>query len=235
LEDEMDRVLIVDDDPSVCDLIRAVLSDDGFVMREAPDLRRARDILKAEDISVCLVDLQLKGGSGLDLVKELSGSSQVGTIILSGRADVVDRVIGLEFGADDYMTKPFHARELSARVRRMSARIGQLRARGETRAAREPLQLGRWSIDPVRYTVTDATGARVSLSKPEVRALATLVENRGVVLSRDQIHAAVMGPVERHPTDRRVDVYVSNIRKKLGAGESGDLIRTVHRVGYIVD
>jgi DNA-binding response OmpR family regulator len=231
----MERVLIVDDDPTVCDVIRAILSDEGYVMREAADLGRARDILKAEDISVCLVDLQLRGSSGLDLVRELSGSTSTGTIILSGRSDVIDRVIGLEFGADDYVTKPFHARELTARVKRMATRIAQLRQRSNARVAKEPLRLGPWEIDPLRYTVVGENGERVSLSKPEVRTLATLVENRGTVLSRDAIHAAIMGHVERHPADRRIDVYVSNIRKKLAHGESGEIIRTVHRVGYIVD
>lgn len=231
----MDRVLVVDDDPSICDLIRAILSDEGYVMREAPDVNRARDILKNEDISVCLVDLQLKGSSGLELVKELSGSRSTGTIILSGRADVIDRVIGLEFGADDYVTKPFHARELSARVRRMSNRIAQLRTKTPPRPASAPLRLGPWEIDPVRYTVTGETGERVNMSKPEVRTLATLVEHRGTVLSRDAIHAAITGPVERHPADRRIDVYISNIRKKLARPDGVEVIRTVHRVGYIVD
>lgn len=229
----MDKILVVDDDIHVCDVVADLLSENEFVVKQANTLKRAREVLASGDIIVAIVDIRLHEGNGLDLIKDLNGSRTTGTLILSGCTDVVDRIIGLEFGADDYLTKPFHTRELLVRVKRMVSRMHQLSGRGELREPVMPLRIRDITIDPARHMVTAGDGSPINLSKPEVRTLATLVENRGVVMSRDDIQALVVGPFDRHPDDRRVDVYISNIRRKLACEKN--LIRTVHRIGYIVD
>ncbi|WMS42975.1 response regulator transcription factor [Acuticoccus sp. MNP-M23] len=228
--------LVVDDDEGVRELVTDVLQMEGYAVRTASNLADARRALSREEIVICIVDLNLTSENGIDLVKELSGSQRTAVIILSGRGDVFDVVIGIEIGADDYISKPFHTRELSARVKRAGARIMQLREQVHPVAADGPVAFGEFSIDPRRYSVTHTSGQNVALSKPEIRLLAALVTNSGNVLSRDTLHHMVIGPGERNPMDRRIDIYVSSIRKKLASFCNGaEVIRTVHRVGYIID
>ncbi len=229
--------LVVDDDADVRDLVIDVLEMEGYTVRAASNLADARTALTKEDVVICIVDLNLASENGIDLVKELSGSQRTAVIILSGRGDVFDVVIGLEIGADDYISKPFHVRELSARVKRAGLRITQLRDQAQPpNCASGQVAFGDFSIDARRYIVSHKTGETISLSKPEIRMLSALVHNKGNVLSRDTLHGMVVGPAERDPMDRRIDIYVSSIRKKLSPFCDGEeVIRTVHRVGYIID
>ena len=149
----------------------------------------------------------------------------------------VDRTIGIEVGADDYMAKPFDARELLARVKRQASRMARFRDTPEPAETGEILPnqpLGEWTVDFARRRVTSNDGRQARLSDAEFRALEALLIQRGTIVSRDDIHEAVVGHRDRDPLDRRVDVLISCIRRKLKLNELSN-IRTVHRVGYIID
>ncbi|MBJ3775916.1 response regulator transcription factor [Acuticoccus mangrovi] len=226
--------MVVDDDMDIRNLVGMVLSEEGFDVIKASGIEEAEGLLEVHDILVALVDLRLRDKDGLDLVRKLAMHHDVGIMILSGKGGTLDRVIGIEVGADDYITKPFDNRELLARVKRRAARVRAMRDGMRSRHESEPVAFGDWTIDHERHAVFDKQGAQANLSESEFRTLACLVRNRGSVLSRDELYNYVVGPGIRDPLDRRIDVYVSSLRKKLGlAGPSA--IRTVHRVGYIVD
>lgn len=215
-------------------LVADLFSEEGYVVHQAGDYNTACEEIRSVDFDVALVDLRLKGKDGMDLVRLLRQRDDVGIIIVSGKVDVVDRIVGLEMGADDYLTKPFDLRELLARVKRTRSRIEQIRT--EAPKEIEQLSLGAWTVDPNTFTAIGEDGERVELTSGELRTLRVLLTRRGEVVTRDLLHREVIGKGQRDPNDRRIDVYVSGIRKKLGlaAGRPGH-IRTVHRVGYVVD
>lgn len=228
------HVLIIDDEPAIRTIVSAMLEAEGFTPHEAGTVEEARDALDRHDIAVAIVDLRLRGEDGLEIVRELSIRPEIATLIVSGKADPVDRVIGLEAGADDYVTKPFDQRELTARVRRQISRVEQIRGAADDTAGTDVFQLKDWTIDTRTRRVCDREGSQAHLTEPEFSTLVHLLENRGTALSRDDIHCAVIGDTERRPDDRRIDVWITALRKKLGLPR-GIGIRTVHRVGYVID
>jgi len=229
-----ESVLLVDDDEMIHELVGMALEDAGIPLLSATTIETAEEALARNDVIVALVDLRLKGTDGMELVRKLAARGDVGILIVSGKCDPLDRVIGIEVGADDYVTKPFDTRELVARVKRRMSRIRSIRGSLSARRMVAPIKVGAWTVDPERHAVLSADGVPVDLSESEFRTIACLARNRGKVMSRDELYAFVVGPGERDPLDRRIDVYVSSLRKKLDlAGPDG--IRTVHRVGYIID
>lgn len=230
-------VLVVEDDVDVQDVVSQIVSREKFRVVVADSVRAAEAVLANEDVSLALVDLTLREGNGLDLVRRLSLDPMIGTIIMSGAAEDMDRIIGLEVGADDYVTKPFNNRELAARLRRHAARIQFIREQGErpsVRPGKNGPNLGGWIIDEHRRALYDSEGERADLSDAEFRTFLSLYRNQGLVMSRDGLYRDVVGPGARDPLDRRIDVYVSGLRKKLKLAEP-HRIRTVHGVGYILD
>ena len=230
------RILIVEDDGDVRATVATMLRRAGFEVREAASLAEANAVLELHDVAAALVDLRLGGDDGLILVRELSQRPDTAVLIVTGEADPIDRILGLEIGADDYITKPFHERELLARVKRRVDTVRRLRiaAPDPGALAEGPSTIGGWTIDESRQRVVDADGEPADLSLPEFRTLQYLVESRGTILSRDDIYRRVTGRRERDPLDRYVDNLIANLRRKLAVpGDSG--IRTVHRVGYVVD
>ena len=240
--DELDAslVLVVEDDVEVQNVVVQILSREKFRVATADSVRAAEAILDAQNVTLALVDLTLRDGNGLDLVRRLSLDPMVGTIIMSGAADDMDRIIGLEVGADDYVTKPFNNRELAARLRRHAARIQFIREQsGSGKPANganghEGPSLGGWTIDESRRAVYSEDGERATLSDAEFRTLICLFRHQGMVMSRDGLYREVVGPGSRDPLDRRIDVYVSGLRKKLNLTDP-HRIRTIHGVGYILD
>ncbi|MCF3932197.1 response regulator transcription factor [Acuticoccus sp. M5D2P5] len=226
-----EQILVVDDEDDLRTLVVMMLRDEGFDVAEAATLKHAEHIIDTSEVALALVDLRLTDGDGLALVRRLSTTPTTGIIIVSGKADSFDRILGLEIGADDYITKPFEHRELVARVKRHMTRMRSIREGHQTRAELEPMLLGEWTVDPSRRSVY-CRGSIAPLSEAEFRTVASLLKHKGQVLSRDALYREVIGPGERDPLDRRIDVYVSSIRKKLGLNSE---IRTVHRVGYIID
>lgn len=228
--------LVVEDDPDVLFTVSTMLSSAGFVVYSAATLREAEAVLDMRDVTVALVDVHLGPEDGLTLVRQLADQPDTAVVIITGDDDPIDRILGIELGADDYITKPFNSRELLARVKRRADAVRQLR---ESRLPAVPerssnYRVGNWLIDERRQAALDEDNRPAELSQSEFRTLLCLVRNRGNVLTREEIYAFVTGRVERPPLDRSVDVQISNLRRKLGL-PGNDGIRTVHRVGYIID
>lgn len=232
------NILVVEDDKSIREILSMILSQENFAVSVAGSVAEAEQCLSARNFLVALIDLRLDDGDGLELVRKLASRETTAVIIISGRSDPVDKVIGIEVGADDYIGKPFETRELIARVKRHASRMRQLQVLGRAvpgAVQDEPrMIIGQWSLDSARHIVENESGDRPNLSDAEFRALEFLLTNRGKVMSRDRIYHYVVGSPQRDPLDRRIDVHVSSLRRKLNLGTM-DGIRTVHRVGYIVD
>ena len=222
----MDRILIVDDDVELCELVQQFLEGEGFrvdVVHNGPaGLERAR----SGEYALIVLDLMLPGMSGLDVLRNLRRESRVPVLILTARGEDVDRILGLEIGADDYLPKPFNPRELVARVRAI------------LRRAHEPGQeLGRIEVGDVEVDLGAHTvkreGESVELTAVEFSLLEHLLRAAGHVVSREQLAQDVLGR-KFTAWDRSLDVHVSKIRKKLGERENGrERIKTVRGIGYI--
>ncbi len=232
------NILVVEDDKSIREILSMILSQENFAVSTAGSVSEAEKRLSSRNYLVALIDLRLDDGDGLELVRKLASRETTAVIIISGRSDPVDKVIGIEVGADDYIAKPFETRELIARVKRHASRMRQLQLLGQAvpGAAQDDVRMtiGEWSLDSARHIVENDEGVRPNLSDAEFRTLEFMLTNRGQVMSRDRIYKYVVGSPLRDPLDRRIDVHVSSLRRKLNLGAL-DGIRTVHRVGYIID
>jgi len=189
-------------------------------------LERARS--GAHDMIV--LDVMLPGMNGFDLLRELRTSSDVPVLLLTARGDELDRIVGLEIGADDYLSKPFNARELLARIRA----IGRRNAREQRGAGvpKQPVSVGDLELDPGSRTVT-LNGKIMDATTVEFNLLETLLRSAGNVVSRDEIATAVLGR-ELSPFDRSIDVHISKLRKKLGNLPNGrERIKTIRNTGYM--
>ena len=217
-------VLVVEDEPDIRSLIVHHLERDGFRCRTAASGAEALDAVRAAMPDLVLLDLMLPGMDGLEVCRRLRAGSTVPSIImLTAKADEVDRVVGLELGADDYVVKPFSPKELVARVRAVLRR-------GRPAEAARVLAGGGVALDPARHQVTVA-GALVALTPKEFELLHTLMESAGRVLSREHLLNRVWGYARADEIESRtVDVHVRRLRAKLG--EAGARITTVKTVGY---
>jgi two-component system OmpR family response regulator len=233
-DDPCRRVLLVEDDPDVRFTIGAMLGRAGFEVVEAASLREADFALAQVDFAVALVDINLNGEDGLSLVRRLAGSPRTSVLIVTGDSDPVDRILGIELGADDYITKPFNARELLARVRRRAEMVRFLRSAAPAQRKTRHLKVREWLLDVEQRCAVDEDGVSAGLTDAEFRTLVVLAENRGRSLTRGEIYAAVTGRDMKDALDRYVDNQVAALRKKLRA--PGNLaVRTVHGVGYTLD
>lgn len=219
-------VVLVEDDPNIADLVDLYLRDAGYRVYQAADGERGLELVAQRRPAIVVLDIGLPGRlDGLDVCRQLRESDHVAVLMLTARADEVDRVIGLEMGADDYLAKPFSPRELVARVKAILRRV-----EGPPRDAPSVLRTGDIEVDLGRREVRRA-GAPVALAAREFDLLQHLVENRGLALSRRQLLDAVWG-VDWVGDERTVDVHVRQLRKKLGDGLA---LATVWGVGYRLD
>jgi two-component system catabolic regulation response regulator CreB len=217
----MSRILVVEDEPTIADAVEYALSTEGMTVVRAGTLHAARQHLAAADLVV--LDVGLPDGSGFDFCRELRQSSTVPVIFLTSRASEVDRVVGLELGADDYVVKPFSPRELSARVRAILRRVS---ARQTTPLVKESL-----IINEERRTVT-WHGVTLELTRYEFRLLAVLVTRPGMIFPRTRLLDLVWERPDG-PFDRTVDTHIKTLRAKLHAVHAGsDPIRTLRGEGY---
>ena len=219
---ENGTVVVVEDDPHIADLVDLYLRREGHRVLLAADGERGLEIFKQESPSIVILDVGLPGGrDGFDVCREIRARSSVPVLFLTARDDEVDRILGLELGADDYMVKPFSPRELVARVRAI------LRRTREGPAPQEIVALGDLEVDMRRREARRA-GEVVALTTREFDLLAFLTTNAGLALSRQQLLDGVWG-TDWYGDERTVDVHVAQLRKKLGA----DLpLATVWGVGY---
>lgn len=229
------KILIVDDEPEVRALLRAALEAEGFAVVEAADGAQAKAQLNAVPISLVTLDLKLGGDDGLSVARELRSARNTPIIMITGKGDPIDRIVGLELGADDYIPKPFLMREVIARVRAVLRRYA-----GEADAASErPDSDGKryafdgWSVDLSRREVRDPQGALRELTTAEFNLLALFLQKPGRVLSRDELMDLLKGH-DWVPMDRSIDALVARLRKKLEPeSERPQLVKTVRGIGYV--
>ncbi len=224
-------IVVVEDDPNIADLVDLYLRRDGYRPYQASTGERALEVIAERRPTLIILDVGLPGDlDGLDICRAVRAESDVPIIFLTARDDEIDRVLGLELGADDYVTKPFSPRELVARVKAILRRTeGAAERDGHERPDPIELDLGI-VVDPARREVTVADNA-VALATREFDLLHYLARNRGLALSRRQLLDAVWGE-GWVGDDRTVDVHVRQLRKKLGDGLA---LETVWGVGYRLD
>jgi len=227
------RILVVDDEEAIRELVGSYLRTEGFDVAEAVDGEDALAQIAERAPELVVLDLRLPGISGIDVLREIRRTSAMYVIVLTARADETDKLIGLELGADDYITKPFSPRELVARVRAVLRRGRQdaLAADGSDRSDDEVTRLDGLTIDAGRHEVS-VDGEPVELTSLEFQLLAALAEAPGRVFTRRQLIERVWG-WDFYGDERLVDVHIGNLRRALGdAADDPRFIGTVRGVGY---
>ncbi|HEY1490990.1 MAG TPA: response regulator [Steroidobacteraceae bacterium] len=227
------HLLIVDDDREIRSLLAQYLEKHDFRTTAVADGKEMRRTLERSHVDLVVLDLMLPGEDGLSLCRELRTRSQVPVIMLTARGEDVDRIVGLELGADDYVAKPFNPRELLGRIKAILRRAAP--------APRDPspdsvrgFSFNGWRLDTVTRTLTDAAGKEVALSGAEYRLLAVLLGAGNRVLTRAQLTELLRGR-DADPFDRSIDVRVSRLRQILGDdARAPQIIKTVYGEGYVV-
>ncbi len=229
---EKELILVVDDDAQITTFLKRYLEKQEYRVICASDGREMQTVLEREDVDLCILDIGLPGKSGLDITRDLRQKSDLPILVLSGRDETFDRVVGLEFGADDYMVKPFEPRELVARIRTILRRSN--RPEIPTVQSTHPIfHFGQWSLNSgERSLIVAASGMPVVLTTSEFELLHLFAANPGTAFTRDQLLDAARGRVS-FAGDRTIDVHVMRLRKKLCPDpDDSEIIKTVHGVGY---
>lgn len=235
-------ILVVDDDPKIRTLLRNVLEDEGFTVREAQNASAVLELVKSQEIDLITLDIHLGSENGFEIAREIRTLSQVPIIMVTGKDDVIDRVVGLELGADDYITKPFHIREVVARIKTVLRRAVPQSAEPsgvpqQGTEHRQAEQSTHYVFDglvavPDRFELVDRRGQDCGLTSGDFKLLTIFLERPKRVLSRDQL-MDLTGGVEWSPLDRTIDNQIARLRKKIERDPSQPkLIKTVRGVGY---
>ena len=226
------RVLIVDDDAVIRETTEDYLSEQGYEVSQAADGAQMRAAFSAGVPHLVLLDLNLPGEDGLSLTRWLRANHDVGIIMVTGAGEVIDRVVGLEVGADDYLGKPFDLRELLARVKSVLRRTSSKPAAAAGKAG-ERVKVGRCQLDLATHQLTDEKGAEIPITGMEFDLLRVFVEHANRVLSRDQLLTLTRNR-EWEPFDRSIDIRIARLRRKIEADpEKPAAIRTVRGAGYM--
>jgi DNA-binding response OmpR family regulator len=228
------RMLVVDDEPATRKCLMSYFQNEGYQVHEAETAKQAEDILSKELIDLVLLDIRMPGKDGLTLTRELRVISDVGIILVTGRQDEVDRLIGLECGADDYVTKPFNPREILARAKNLVRRVRQVQSshlEGEVKYRYKKFY--GWTLNVDLRCLTRYDNEKVQLTDGECQLLLALIGNPGVAQSRDALMDKVRSR-EWVPSDRTIDVLIGRLRRKLRDDSSDpSCIITVHGTGYL--
>jgi two-component system response regulator RegX3 len=218
------RILVVEDEATISEPLAEHLAREGFEPEVAATVAEAEDAFRTRTPDVILLDVMLPDGDGRDLAKEIRKTSDIPIVMLTARGEEVDKILGLELGADDYVVKPFSARELVARIR-------AIQRRGSGTARKGPIEIGHIHLDPGARTCTK-DGQTVELAAKEFDLLHYLMSNAGTVLRREEIMDEVWDPHWFGPT-KTLDVHISWLRKKLEADPSDPrYITTIRGVGF---
>lgn len=234
LDAKKSRILLVEDDLDLSRTISDYLSDEGLEVTRSLDGASARRELARTAFDLVVIDLGLPDESGLELTRHVRATSAAGIVILTGKGDPVDRVVGLEIGADDYLGKPVLLRELLARIRSVLRRLGGPSAAAAKGPADDLLSFAGWTLDCGRRKLNRAGGEDVMLSAAEFELLRALASHAQRVLSRDRLL-----DMTRHrsagPFDRSIDVMIGKLRRKIEDNpRDPSLIKTVHGAGYVL-
>jgi len=223
----MDRILVIDDDIELCGLVTEYLEPEGFQVEAVHDGERGLERALAGDHLLVVLDVMLPKMNGFDVLRRMRSTSRMPVLLLTARGEDVDRIVGLEIGADDYLPKPFNPRELVARIRAILRRT-----RASEGSPGDILRVGNVELNPATRTVLQ-DGNNVELTSVEFNLLQVLLQEAGQVVSRERLVDSVLGR-KFSPFDRSIDMHVSKVRKKLGDTDNGaDYIKTVRGVGYI--
>ncbi|HHL21538.1 MAG TPA: response regulator transcription factor [Aliiroseovarius sp.] len=225
-------ILVVDDDPQITSFLKRYLEKQDFSVICASDSGEMEHMLANNPVDLCVLDIGLPGKSGLDITRDLRAKSNLPILVLSGRDETFDRVVGLEFGADDYMVKPFEPRELVARIRSVLRRSKTVQASPDTGG--DPVYLfADWRFNPTdRSLINTTSDEKVALTTTEFEILHLLVAHPGKVFDRNRLLDAARGR-DSFSGDRTIDVHIMRLRKKLGCDSpENELINTVHGIGY---
>jgi two-component system response regulator CpxR len=223
----VDRILVIDDDVELCSLVSEYLRPEGFQVESAHDGSSGLTRALSGDHLLVVLDVMLPRMNGFDVLRKLRDSSRIPVLLLTARGEDVDRIVGLEIGADDYLPKPFNPRELVARIR---AILRRTRGKGETPVP-EVIRVGDVELDPATRSVQHR-GKPVDLTSVEFGLLQVLLREAGRVVTREALVDEVLGR-RFSPFDRSIDMHVSKVRKKLGDSGSEDHIKTIRGAGYI--
>ncbi|UGY11607.1 response regulator [Phyllobacterium pellucidum] len=233
--DHIDHVLIVDDDREIRELVAAYLTRNGLRVSVAADGRHMRAFLETNAVDLIVLDIMMPGDDGLVLCRELRAGKHKTTpiLMLTARNDETDRIIGLEMGADDYLVKPFAARELLARIKAVLRRTRMLPPNLQITEAGQRVRFGDWELDTVGRHLVDKTGTTVTLSGAEYRLLRVFVDHPQRVLNRDQLLNLTQGR-DAELFDRSIDLLVSRLRQRLcDDAREPAYIKTVRSEGYV--
>lgn len=227
----MDRILVIDDDVELCSLVAEYLEPEGFEVEAVYDGKLGLEKALSEDHLIVVLDVMLPSMNGFDVLRQLRKASKIPVLLLTARGEDVDRIVGLEIGADDYLPKPFNPRELVARIRAVLRRT-KVADKQTKPLVPEVIRVGDVELDPATRIVLQR-GKPVELTSVEFSLLQALLLEAGRVVTREQLVDTVLGR-KFSPFDRSIDMHVSKVRKKLGDSDAGtDLIKTIRGVGYI--
>ncbi len=231
--DRPDHILIVDDDAEIRTLLARYLEKNGMRASAVADGRAMWQALDHGAFDLVVLDLMLPGDDGLTLCRNLRAHSDIPVIMLTARGEETDRIVGLEMGADDYLAKPFSARELLARIKVILRRARSLPPNLRPEEARE-IRFGDWKLDMTQRHLVSAAGVITPLSGAEYRLLRIFLDHPNRVLSRDQLMEMTQGK-EADALDRSIDVQVGRLRRRLGDGSrDAAVIKTVRGEGYVL-
>ena len=228
------KILVVDDDELTREVLSSYFENEGYDVLCAATAEEAETVLTYETIDLILLDIRMPGKDGLTLTREIRVNNEVGIILVTGSQDEVDRLIGLECGADEYVTKHFNPREILARAKSLIRRVKLCKqAKSMDNNDHNLKAFDRWKLNPVRRQLIDENEATVQLTEGEFQLLKSLMNHAGHIMSRDQILDQIRNR-EWVPTDRTVDVLIGRLRRKLGDDSTDPrLILTVHGAGYL--
>ena len=225
------RILVVDDDADLRWMVEKYLSKHEFVVTLAEDGVQMREVLERQEFDLAILDINLPGEDGLSLARYLRANYQIGIIMLSAAAEVFDRIVGLEMGADDYVTKPFEPRELLARVKSVLRRVQGMLDREAEPDSR--VKFGEFTLDLEAHQLLDEKGEAISLTSMEFDLLKAFAENPNKVLDRDQL-LSLSHNRDWDPFDRSIDIRITRLRRKIEVEPSKpQVIKTVRGAGYI--
>lgn len=227
-------ILVVDDEPSIRDPLSEYLSGNGYEVKTAPRADIARGILEEGGIDLVLLDIMMPGEDGLSLCRDLRAKGTLPVILLTARAEDTDRIIGLEIGADDYVTKPFNPRELLARIKAVLRRSGDAPEPSMASASGVRFLFGGYRLETEGRRLLDQEREEVKLTGGEYELLLALIERAGRVLNRDQLLDITQGRTA-HIFDRSIDNQISRLRKKIEPNpKDPEIIKTVRGGGYVL-
>src|SRR5258707_9934034 len=229
VEQTMERVLVIDDDVGLCELVGEYLQPEGYEVEAIHNGERGIDRALSAEHDLVVLDVMLPGTNGFDVLRRIRARSRIPVLMLTARGDDVERIVGLEIGADDYLPKPFNPRELAARLRAILRRAAVIE---DGDATNEKLDIDGIQLSPSSRIAT-RDGEELNLTSVEFGLLHELLKEAGKVVKKEDLSESVL---ERKlsPYDRSLDMHISNLRKKLGERSDGsERIKTIRSVGYI--